>query len=469
MPTKSKVRRIVTGIAAAKTRKNSETRSNHTSAGAETVWACVVAILIACLYADSPSLHLWLVLAVVPGVLLLPRTRLGMRAVDWGILLVCAFEIPSLLFSQYRANGIRSSWAVAIAVLVYFAVRFTIRKPIQTACLSGVLGLGGAWLALSGWRQFADNARLLSESGFSNMVAFRSQLISPPRPWIPGEWFTILLLTLPFACALPAYLLQRQQKWPAVLATLGPILISATLFLSLSRAVFWSTVLFCMVVCALLVVSRVITLRAGGTLLCSAMLTLILILACESATYPGIFQAYAGRHMSQVRSTEGRIAIWHRSLELVRAHPLWGVGSANAALALTSTTDQNETTGFASRTFSLPLQVLIEKGFIGFLLYATFLALVAREFILTMRSPARPPTDAPPHDPQHGPNQSSDRLELAVSANQFANKAMTCCFAAGLVAVLFRELVYSSLLEHTLTLVLAAALSALMWLPERGT
>ena len=51
-------------------------------------------------------------------------------------------------------------------------------------------------------------------------------------------------------------------------------------------------------------------------------------------------------------------------------------------------------------------------------------------------------------------------MELSVSAHHSAHKAITCCFAAGLAAVLFRELVYSSLLEHTLTLVLAAVLSA---------
>ena len=39
---------------------------------------------------------------------------------------------------------------------------------------------------------------------------------------------------------------------------------------------------------------------------------------------------------------------------------------------------------------------------------------------------------------------------------------MKCCFAAGLIAVLLRELTYSSLLEHTLTMAAALALAALM-------
>jgi hypothetical protein len=66
-------------------------------------------------------------------------------------------------------------------------------------------------------------------------------------------------------------------------------------------------------------------------------------------------------------------------------------------------------------------------------LYAAFLLLVGRTFVQTMRA------ELPGRD-----------------------KAMACCFAAGLVAVLFRELTYSSVLEHTVTLALAMTLSALV-------
>ena len=44
-------------------------------------------------------------------------------------------------------------------------------------------------------------------------------------------------------------------------------------------------------------------------------------------------------------------------------------------------------------------------------------------------------------------------------------KGMTCCFAAGIVAVLFRELTYSSLFEHAATAMLFAMLLALLVSP----
>ncbi len=74
------------------------------------------------------------------------------------------------------------------------------QSNLQAASFSGLLGLGGGWLALSGLSQFHENANRLGAVGLTDLVAFRSRLITPPSPWIPGEWFTLLLLMLPFAC-----------------------------------------------------------------------------------------------------------------------------------------------------------------------------------------------------------------------------------------------------------------------------
>ena len=429
-------------------------------------WAAVLAGFLMGLYTTAIGITLWIAAVLLAAILFLPTKGVRMRAMDWSVLLLAALEMPSLLFSQYRANSIRATVAMPIFVLAYFAVRLAIRSSLQTAFFSGLLGLGGGWLALSGLSQFHENANRLGAAGLTNLVAFRSRLITPPSPWIPGEWFTLLLLALPFACVALVYLWQKQRKWLAAATFVVPGLITATLCLSMSRAVFWSVVAFFLLLCAFLSASRVFTTRAAGILLGGTLAALVLILACETAFYPGLIKAYSGQHTSQVRSTQGRFEIWNRSLDVVRAHPLWGVGSGNAALALTSTADQEETTGFASRTFSLPIQILVEKGIVGFLLYCTFLILVAREFIRSIGySP--PETVAAPsgNRTKSGNTNPRDTLQT-ILADLSARKAMACCFAAGLVAVLFRELTYSSLFEHQLTLALVAVMSALVCLPE---
>jgi hypothetical protein len=374
-----------------------------------------------------------------------------MRTVDWAALAIFAFEIPAfLVFSQYRANSIHTSEVVFEAVLAYFVTRLMIRPWARAAWLAGLLGLGGAGLACLGIVQFVGGTQQLSKIGLTDLVAFRSRLIHPIPEWVPGECFTVLLLALPFACAAAAYLWQnvRPQRprniGPPLVALLPALLILIALSLSLSRAIFWSTILFFFLVCILVAAYRVATPRTSSLVLVGALGGLLAVMVCETALYPGIFKAYSGNHISQARSTQGRLGIWSRSLELVRGQRWWGVGSSNAALSLISSADLDETTGFASRVFSLPIQVLLEKGLIGFAVYSTFLFLTGREFHRVMRS----------HVPRgkgrgRGPSEN-------------VRKAMQCCFAAGLVAVLFREITYSSLLEHTLTLALTLTLAALV-------
>ncbi len=410
------------------------------------------------------------------------------RPVDWAVFALLAFELPSLRFSQDRANSIGAAEVVALSILVYFAVRVLLRVPIGAAWFAALVGFAGAWLAITGIHQFAESAQQLAVAGLTDLVAFRSRLIHPISNWVPGESFTALLLALPFACAAAAYAWFRgspvSESRPfgklragsgaprvlvALLALVPAAAIVAALFLSLSRAAFWSTVFFFVVACALMAAYRVVTLRTASLLLAGSLGALLVIMACELPLYPGIFRAYAGSHVSQSRSTEGRIDIWTRSLELTRGHRVWGVGSSNAALFLLSSAGEDETTGFASRAFSLPVQVLAENGLAGFACYAAFLLLLGWEFHRGTRS-TMPPT-AGVNGTSSGVKQkkknqgaSSERARLQA---ENAHRAMKCCFAAGLAAVLFRELTYSSLLEHTLTLALAFALAALMCAPSQ--
>lgn len=426
----------------------------------EIVWTLAFGSLLFGLYTHATWIYFGLAIVALSGIALLASKKQQMRGVDFVVLLICAFELFSFCVSQYHSNSIYQAWTVCMAALAYLVVRLVVRTPTLIVCLSGLLGVGGACLGLSGMIRFNENVRLLTESGLSNLLAFRSQLFSPPSPWISGEWFTLLLIALSLACVLPVSLWQRHKNWPAALSSLFPTLICSTLLLSLSRAVFLSTVLFFMGFTAFLAWRRLFTFRKAATLSFSLLAVLTLIPAVESILFPGVFSAYTSQHVSQVRSTEGRLTIWHRSLEIVREHPFWGVGASNSALALMASADQDDTTGFASRTFSLPLQVLVEKGLLGFLLYLTFLTLVAREFIVATRcSPPKCASVSTSNSKLEARNSAS--TTKAVLSDDSARKAVSCCFAAGLVAVLTRELVYSSLLEHTLTLVLVAILCAL--------
>jgi len=271
----------------------------------DVTWACGVVIIVSALYCRTSGASAALAFAACGAVALPLASNMRMRRPDWCLLAIAASEISSVLFSQYRANTVRTSWAVLISVLVYYVVRLATQSAPQVALLSGLLGLCGAWLALTGLSQFQAHARELADAGLTDLVAFRSRLMTPPASWVLGEWLTVLLLALPFACALPAWLWQTTRRKVATIALAPPLTIAATLSLSCSRAVFWSMVLFCFMACGFLAVGRVVRLKAAALLLASALAALALLLAVESAFYPGLFDAYAGRHTSQVRSTCG--------------------------------------------------------------------------------------------------------------------------------------------------------------------
>ena len=304
------------------------------------------------------------------------RTMIRVRAADWAALALLAYEVPSLWYSQDPANSIGATEVVALSVLVYFAVRWLVRAPLRAAWLAALVGLGGAWLSCVGIHDFVGGAEQLAAVGLTDLVAFRSRFIHPIAGWVPGECFTALLLTLPFACAAGAYAgfrssqvsksrsfgsAQDRLRAPkvgtsshrsarpkgmsglAVLALLPAAAIVAALTLSLSRAVFWSTIFFFAAACGLMAAYRVAALRTASLVLAGSLGVLLAIMTSETLLYPGIFRAYAGSHVSQARSTEGRIGIWTRSLELTRGHAWWGVGSSNAALFLLSSAGEEET------------------------------------------------------------------------------------------------------------------------------
>jgi O-antigen ligase len=379
---------------------------------------------------------LLLVSTVVPSAVLLPRAKIRLYSLDWAVLLVLTSEVPSLLLSQYSANSSLCARIVCVSVLYYFLARLVTTR--QAVAVVALVGVGGILLAGYTLSKADERIRVIMAAGFSDTVAFRWYLVGPPAPWVLGEWFTLVLLTLPFAFAALPYFWFCGQRVLAAIAALVPALIAGALFLSCSRAVFVGTAVFVVAVMGLGAVYRVVRLKTAVTVTTVTLCSLGLVLFAENSVYPGIAEAYTRRHTSQVRSTEGRLAIWKRSVDVFALSPWWGVGSGNAPLFLTSSADQEETTGFASRTFSLPIQILVEKGTIGAALYLTVLILAAWEAHRKLRSP-----------------KVSPQL-----------KGMTCCFAAGVIAVLFRELTYSSLLEHAATAMLFAMCLALLVAPE---
>ena len=393
-----------------------------------------LAVFLGFAYAHISSLLFPLAVSVLVASLSTSRRSLEFGLLDGAVLLVLLYESFTFLVGRYCSNSVGAARIVLCAVLIYFFSRLVISTLRQCLLLSGLIGVGGVALACMTIGQFNYRVSVLNAHGFVELVAFRAQTMTPPAPWVPGEWFTLVLLTLSFAIAVPVSLGFSAYRRLATGAVAMPVCISAALFLSSSRAVFWALTVSILVLVVVAVAYRMIRIKAAPIAILSIVCVLGLVLATENAFYPGIARAYAMRHTSQARSAEGRLAIWLKSVDVLRHSPIWGVGSSNAPLFLAASADQEETTGFASRTFSLPLQILTEKGAVGAALYLAVLVLAGREAHRKLRNPK-------------------------VSAQM---RAMTCCMVAGIASVLFRELTYSSLLEHAVTAMLFALILAIL-------
>jgi len=313
-------------------------------------------------------------------------------------------------------------------------------RAIHISALLAAISIPAALITWSAIAQFDTHYTDMFAIGLTDPVSMRHRLLMAPSHWVLGEWLTALLLTLFCATAPVLHAWLGGKKKLAIALAIPVWVISIALSLSLSRGIVSSMAVFAALTFSLLCAYRVVPWKRAVTGACCAVLYLGGLAVLENVRYPGVLRAYSGSEVSQVRSTEGRLAIWKRSTDVFLQHPLTGVGSGNAPLYLASSADQEETTGFASRTFSLPVQILVEKGIIGAVLYLSVLVFAAWEAHRKLRDP-------------------STSREM---------KVITCCLAAGVIAVLFRELTYASLLEHPATAMLFTMLLALIVNRETG-
>ena len=173
-------------------------------------------------YFDTGASLLWASAAALAVAAVMAR-KAELFLTDWGVALALLYEMLSLAVSQYAANGLPFAKVVSSAAACYFLVPLSAATASRMAALSLLVGSGGAALAWRGLTQANEHAGVLRDNGFQDIVAFRARLISPPAPWVAGEWFTLLLMTLPFACALAAFCWLRWRRRWALAAVALPV------------------------------------------------------------------------------------------------------------------------------------------------------------------------------------------------------------------------------------------------------
>lgn len=272
-----------------------------------------------------------------------------------------------------------------------------------------------------------------SAVGLSDPIALRTLLLKTPVPFLPGEWITLLLIIGGLGLALFTHLYFALRFRLMVLSLVLTAPIIAVIYVACSRAAFLSV--FALVICSALCIRAysIANVKQSSSYAISILLYLGIVLAVSNYLVPGIVPAYLKTEESQQRSTAGRISIWKRSAYLIEAYPILGVGSGRSPLYLSAEDNDVGTIGFASRTFSLPLQILAEQGIVGSLSWICMLAAFFWE--------------------------AHERLKNTYVPIEI--RTVQATLACTVTAVLLRELTYSSLLEHSLSTICFFSLLAL--------
>lgn len=336
---------------------------------------------------------------------------------DYCVGLICLIEVVSCLNSIYIPNSITTTLQTLLLALFYFFIRIFIRFQsqfilinISISCLSGMLSVVTLIFFLVHRNSFYN-------VGFNDLTNFKQYY--QPLGHLSNDWATILL------CFFPSILIavfNTQGRWRYFFLFVG-ILNLVALLSSFSRGTYLATfVFFCLSLFGIVFFGK-------GEGKKQIILISALVLSSFMIVYPErkavLTTCSMTKTESQKRSLQGRFVKWKEAIHLFMLFPATGVGGGNYALA--SDLYPQERQGlFTARSTNTYLQILTEKGLLGVLAYGLFLCSILFMGIKKLY------------------NEKGDiNLVIVLSA---------------LIALLIRELTFSSLFEKDILLVLSILL-----------
>lgn len=268
------------------------------------------------------------------------------------IILFILALIVSLVLSQDRANSLMESGKYISAILLFLVAASLSEKDklltVQTIILSGlVISLLAIYQYFFG---FGHVLNYLSNNGFS--FPFALDYLQSKRVFIP--FVTPGILGGYLAMIIPLALINKDKVWLVL-----PVFFA--LFLTMSLGAFLS--LFC---------ALLIFFCARGKLKKKHFFSLIglFILIVIIFTWRSMAQR---EHVHPVFSTLMRLSYWKETLEIIKAHPLAGVGLGNFNLKMSR---------YAHNSY---LQIWAEMGLLGLFSFVWLVYVVIKSRFINLK------------------------------------------------------------------------------------
>ena len=271
---------------------------------------------------------------------------------EWSLLDGCVaaltlFDLCSCFYAACPIPAMNAAFYSVYMLTVYFVCRrlFAHERALQIFRVGSLFPIGAALLlAVCSFLVFR---RSVLEAGFEDTYHFR--FLFSPLGYITNIWAEVLLMLSGWIS------LMRRWVLPLQLVCLVAIL------LSFSRGAYIALAVYLLL--ALFFFPKTEKLR----LLLPAGMAILLVVVLLPKEFNTTLQM--DQTASQQQSTQSRITATEAAWHVFKERPLLGYGNRNYMYAVDPLLGQDSTKPFTSIAPNLPVQLLVEKGIVGTLLY----------------------------------------------------------------------------------------------------
>ncbi len=338
------------------------------------------------------------------------KGNIQFHPIDFVVLGLLSIEFIAGLFNTHDIYAKTYLFGLFFNVLIYFIIRIFIQKKKQENWFNSILAGFVILLAILTIGSFYFFKFTIEYEGFTDLVNFKSMFT--PLGFLLNDWATILLLASSFVLlALVQSRFNTLWFW-VLIAGLGAVLMS--IVFSFSRGAYLSVLLGLFVFFCFTIIFRVV--RFKQLLYFFIGTALLLTLTALPVKKEFITTMGLSGTTSQARSTMGRIELWKAAFQLIREEPLTGVGNGRFSLRANPYLAKCEDATFTGRATNSYLQLMAEKGIVGFIPWFVLISLLLLVLFRLIRK------------------RDENRLSALVLFSVF-------------IAVLFRELTFSTFFE----------------------
>lgn len=337
--------------------------SKNISTGIAVLLIIVMAML---LFQTEDKWQISLLLLTISLAVVRPLPFRQWRGIDVSLSLITAYDMVSCLYADCSVPAIRSALLSIFCLISYFILRklFHSERTTRIILQGSYLPIGAA-LLLTVCSFFIFRQSVLNV-GFQDTYHFR--FLFRPLGYITNVWAEVLFFLLGWVCLIRKY------------SVLFIFLTVLAILFSFSRGAYIALGIY-LITWLLFVQPKCEKIRLLGVCIVAIILT-------------GIFFPHEmrttlqmNRTASQQQSTEGRITATQVGWEVFRQHPLFGYGNGNYTFAIDQTLNQDSRLSYTSYAPNIFVQLLIEKGIVGVMLYLLLAVVVIRTILKRRKQP----------------------------------------------------------------------------------